>query len=537
MSERVADILSRYQTSQTRHADWESFWQELGDVLHPVRATFTANKERGGKRNTSTYDSTPQQARRGLATAIDALIKPKTSKWFSIRASDDDLNEDDEAKVWFQQVQRRMWGAIYAKGARFIQRSGEVDNDLVTFGTGALWIDENKNRDGLIFRSLHLRDYFLEENEDGVIDTIYLRLRYTASQAINKWGKENVGETVREAAGDEARKDEKLLFVQAVIPNHDPDARRFDHKGMPFLSLIIHVESKTLVSEGGFREFPAAVPRWETSAGEVYGRSPGMVALPDSNTLQAMGKTLLVAGQKAVDPPMWGVDDAVIGTVRTFPGGFTIVDADAARAMKGSPLGVLEFGKNIPLGREMQNDVRQQIEAALFKNVFNLPIGGPLMTATEILERKEEFIRTIGPVFGQLEPDYIGHTVERVFGIMLRAGAFPPLPDVLVGRDIQFEFQSPIQMARKQVEAASVARGFELLAPLIQVQPEIMDNFNGDAIARDIPDIFGSPLEWLNPIEKVREIREARQAAQQEQAILDAGQQIAETASQPGIAA
>jgi len=43
------------------------------------------------------YDGTPILARRGLASAPDGLIKPKTARWFTIRAADDALNERDEA--------------------------------------------------------------------------------------------------------------------------------------------------------------------------------------------------------------------------------------------------------------------------------------------------------------------------------------------------------------------------------------------------------------------------------------------------------
>ena len=49
-----------------------------------------------------------------------------------------------------------MWDAIYRASARFLQRSGEVDLDLVVFGTGLLFTGENARRDGLLFRSMPL---------------------------------------------------------------------------------------------------------------------------------------------------------------------------------------------------------------------------------------------------------------------------------------------------------------------------------------------------------------------------------------------
>jgi len=117
---------------------------------------------------------------------------------------------------------------------------------------------------------------------------------------------------------------------------------------------------------------------------------------------------------------------------------------------------------------------------------------------------------------GSLEADYVGHIVERVFGIMERAGALPPRPDALRDRKVAFRFQSPIQQARKQVEIAGLSRAMELLAPLVGAQPEIMDNFNGDQISRDVPDWAGMPLRWLRSTEDREAVRQQRAQSQAE---------------------
>lgn len=523
----VRSVLDRWNRLKKQAGQWHQLWQELADVLLPVRADIVDDREPGHPRTAELYDGTPMQARRGLATAIDGLLKPKTSAWFHVRATDDFLNEDDEAKSWLQDVERRMWNAIYSRTARFIQRTGEVDNDLVTLGTGVLFIGESRTMDGLVFRSIHPKNVAIAENADGVVDTIYVSMRLTPRQAAQKWGEENLGKKTLEKLGGDA-KDKPVEFVQGVFPREDRDPRRKDNLNLPFASVVVDVGSEHIVEESGFAEFPFAVPRWETASGEVYGRSPGMIALPDSKTLQAMGKTLLVAGQKAVDPPLWMLDDAVMGVPRTFPGGVTVIDSEATRNFGREPFGAMNFGKNIPLGAEMQNDTRRQVEAAFFRNVFKLPVDGPQMTATEVLERKEEFIRTIGPVFGQLEADYIGHIVERVFGIMLRAGAFLDPPEVLQGREVRFEFQSPIAQARKQIEAMSAAQSIQFMGPFIEADPTIMDNFNGDEMVRDLPDATGFPMGWLRSEQEVDQIRQQRAQQAQQQAILESGQQVAE---------
>src|SRR3546814_14067211 len=87
----------------------------------------------------------------------------------------------------------------------------------------------------------------------------------------------------------------------------------------------------------GYHEMPYICPRWDTSSGEDYGRSPGMVALPDANTAQAIGETMLVAGQSAADPPILVPSDAFIDAPNTLPGDLGHSEDDAIPALGSTP--------------------------------------------------------------------------------------------------------------------------------------------------------------------------------------------------------
>ena len=108
------------------------------------------------------------------------MVKPKTTRWFSIRAADAGLDEDDAVKDWLERAEAVTFAAIYERRAGFVQRSGEVDADLAAFGTGALLIGENRTLDGLSFRSIPLHRLYLAESEAGDIDTAFIRLELTA---------------------------------------------------------------------------------------------------------------------------------------------------------------------------------------------------------------------------------------------------------------------------------------------------------------------------------------------------------------------
>lgn len=514
---KVHDLLDRNKSMIARRDPWMGYYQQLADVLLPTQAYFTSAKSPGTQQGTSIFDGTPRLALRSLATTIDGLIKPKSSSWFDVEIEDEDMMELDEVKLWLESVKDRMWHHMYRKDARFIQRSGEVDLALTCFGWGTLWVQENSTNSGLSFRSFHNSKVAFDENIEGVINSIAVTEPMTARQAEMMYRRHSkkadgserkVPDKIKQMLSQKTNvSDKRFDFVQVVLPQDDYQAGLIGEKGFPYLSCVIDVENEEILKEEGFYEFPAAIPRWETSPGELYPRSPGMMALPDAQTLQAMGKTLLIGGQRAVDPPIWVQNDSIVSPLRTFPGGLTILDATG---LEGAPAGAFPVSTNLPVGREMQADYRGMVEAAFFKNIFNLPIESRDMTATEIIARKEEFIRVIGPVFGRLEADYIGHTVERVFGVMDRAGAFPKRPDVMTEAKVTFRFQSPIQKARKQMEIAALGQSLNFIAPLAEVQPEIMDNFDGDAITRDAPEWAGLPNKWMRPKNKVDEMRKQR---------------------------
>ena len=513
MNKRVEDLLARRKRLAEERRSWEPHWQELAEMLLPRRADFIPDRTLGAKRTEKQFDSVPMQAARGLAAALDGLLKPKSERWFHLRAEDEELNRDPEVKRWFEHAESRLFARLYEPQARFLQRSAEVDLDLVVFGTGALYVGERVGAGGLLFRSHHLRGFYIAENADGDIDTVFREFDLTARQAAQQFGEDKLGDKTREALKGDAP-DRRFKFLHVVQPRAERDPRRRDKAHLPFASVFVDMESQHLIGEGGFQDFPYIVPRWETATDEVYGRSPGMLALPEVNTLNQMGKTLLRAGHKVVDPPLLVPDDGITGGPRTYPGGITAYDAGLLRLLGGrAPVTPLQTGANLPLGREMQNDSREQVWSAFFRNVLQLPVDSPKMTATEVLERKEEFLRVIGPTFGRLEADYTAPLIQRAFHVLYRAGAFAPPPDKLRGRDLGFDFASPVTKARKQIEATALRKTIDDVGALVAANPRLLDNFDDDQIVRDVSEANGVPQRWLKPPEEVARKRLAAPTA------------------------
>jgi hypothetical protein len=378
-----------------------------------------------------------------------------------------------------------------------------------------IFAGESARLNHLLFQSVHLKDALVSFDDEGNARGIYRFRRLSLRQAADRWGAEALSEESRRKIAQD-KTDDRVEFLHVVVPRPRGRADALLSRNLPWTDIWIEVAQEHEILNRGFRDFPFVVPRWDTSSGEDYGRSPGMIALPDADTLQAMGETMLVAGERAADPPLAAPADGIISEVNTFPGGLSYYDPTITNGR--NPFFPIESGANMPLTRDMQLDHRQQVFDAFFRNVLNLPVQGPQMTATEINARKEEFIREIGPVFGRLETDYTAPLVERAFSILLRTGQLAPIPDALQGETIRFDYESPVKRIRQQTEAAATRLWRLDLEEMAANTGDasVLDVIDRDAYARFTAEAAAIPHRIVAPEDTVERRRADRQQAQQQ---------------------
>jgi hypothetical protein len=492
----------------------------------PRRLGFASTTIEGERRTEEIFDGTPMQGARTLANAIGGLMRPEGLPEVEMKANDDALDGQDEVRDWFADSEIRLRNAFNNPKAHYRQASGEVDQDLVVFGTSIMFEGENSQRTNLFFQSIHLKDATTAFSEEGEAEIMFLARKMPLRQVVARFGEGKLSQNARDRFKD--RPDDKIELLRVVSPRKDGRADALFATALPFADQWFEVETREQLSDGGFHEFPFIVARWDTTSGEDYGRSPGMIALPDADTLQAMGETILIAGQRAADPPLAVPNDGTFDAINTFPGGLAYYDVETAVAVRGNPFFPIDGGANLPISRDMQRDTREQMFAAFFRNVLNLPIDGPEMTATEVIARKEEFMREIGPAFGKLETERTAPEVERAFMIMLRNGGFQEIPEILQGQDIRFEYDSPVKRIRQQIEVAAANQWAQELAEIAQFKPAVLDNINEDELARFSAEAKNIPRSIVNSEQDVAEVRaarqEAEQRAQQEQAAMEGAQ-------------
>jgi Bacteriophage head to tail connecting protein len=321
------------------------------------------------------------------------------------------------------------------------------------------------------------------------------------------------------------------------MPMLDYDGYRIpkaDKKKFAFASVYIASEGRKVLSEGGYFEFPYRVARWARDNKSPYAYSPAaMLGIVDARLLQAQARIILDAGERVVDPPMMATKGAVLGGVNTYAGSTTWIDADYDERL-GAALRPLETKANIPLGLDMKADARNVLLAAWYLNKLNLP-SDKEMTAYETSQRIAEYIRSAGPIFEPFEVDNAA-VLDSLFTMGLRLEWFGPLSDVpqeLKGGQIDFEFDTPVQMAFDRQQVAQAQETAQWAESMAKVKPEVLDNTDFDEMYRSTQKRIGGDASWLVPAEVVAQLRAQRQQAQagamQAQQMMQGLQQGADT--------
>jgi hypothetical protein len=516
-TDKAKNLLKRFDRLKSQRQNWESHWQEVADYMQPRKADVTKTRSKGDKRTELIFDGSPLQSVELLAASLHGMLTNPSTPWFSLRFKEDDMENEDEAKEWLESATETMYAAF--NKSNFQQEIFELYHDLITFGTAAMFIEED-DEDVLKFSTRHINEIFIAENDKGRIDTVFRKFHISARAAIQKFGDISINIATK------AKKDpyEEVEILHAVYPRSDFNPKKQDKINMPFESIYLDAESGDELSVSGFKEFPFVVPRYLKASHEIYGRSPAMTALPDVKMLNEMSKTTIKSAQKQVDPPLLVPDDGFMLPVRTVPGGLNFY-----RAGTRDRIEPLNIGANTPLGLNMEEQRRNSIRNAFYVNQLMMQ-NGPQMTATEVIQRNEEKMRLLGPVLGRLQSELLKPLIDRCFSIILRKNLFRQAPEFLAGKDVEIEYVSPLAKAQKSSELQSIMRAIEIMGSLANVAP-VFDHINMDKLVRHLADIVGVPQKILKP---QSQLNAERQQAQQQQQQMQQMQQLQQVAQAGG---
>jgi len=507
------DIVKKAKILKNNRSNWESYWQEIGDNFMPRKSFIIRNRTEGERLDfTRIFDSTPVRALNTMAAGFHSWLTNPASKWFQIVLSNKRLMERRDIKGWLSDVEDEIF--LTLNGSNWDETIQEFYVGSGAFGTGFVMTEEDL-RERVRFTALPISEMLILENVRRKVNEVYRAFEYQAHQAVERFGNKAGEEAIKAVAAKKF--EQKIEYIHAIFPRHVREVGKRDKQNMPVASVWVVKKTQEIISEGGFMEFPVATGRFNKRVSEPWGFSPAMDSLPDARMLQAQSRILIRAAQKIVDPPVMLPSTGFLLPLNLNASGINYrsiqTDKDAFQTIK--------TGGDIRLGRDEINETKEAINMGMFVRLFQA--FGPItkqMTVPEVQARIREGMALLGPVVGRFQQEILDPTIIRVFMILFRAGAFPPIPDILRGQQFNVRYISPLAKAQRETEISAILRTLQTAGEIALIIPEVKDKINADKTIDIIADVMGAPVEIIRSDEDVIILRENR--AQAEQAIAQA---------------
>lgn len=498
---------------KTARNNYDSYWQEVADYTLPKR-DFTTTRQEGSKRVNTLFDSTALHATEQLASGLHGMLTPPSSKWFFLRAG---INENDAARTWLDSATNYLSTVFSSPESSFATSVFELYLDIVAFGNAVMSVTYNKNRFNFIAKRLS-SCWFLE-NDDGIVDTLYICEKMSPANIIRKFGIQNVDDKILKAY--ETEQDVKFEILHAIEPRKINKGRGAAKEFKPFSSCFIDVENKKIMKEEGFDDFPFLVPRWSKRSGETYGYGSGMNALSEVKELNKISEIMTRAAAKNVDPPLLAPAEGLVLPLRLDPSGINFYNPD---------LGKPEFWQNGFQPNYFEGVMeykRQLINKMYYVDWMNLP-QLDRQTATEVMQRTQEAQRMMSPMLSRLHAEFLSPLIRRVLMLALDNNLIPKPPVELQGAEVSVEYTSPMSIAQRSIAAQNVLQGLSIGAQLAQFDQSVINVIDAKSILKDqVLNTYAWPIAYIRTDEEIEAI--AAQQAEMQQMAQQA--QIAETYS------
>lgn len=555
---RVRFHLERQRKLKAKRQNWDNLWQDLSDYFCPGRITAIRREEPGARKTQKIYDNTGADAAQKLAAGLYSRTVNPASKWFyiTLEEPDEDLEKNTKVATWFDAARDRAQSTINKRGIGALY---QAYCDLTSLCNAVIFTNEDAVN-GVSFRTFPIDTVDIAEDYRGVVDTVYRKFDMTLRQIEQEFPGKLPYDKKQKMEDDPDAKAE-VLHVVGPREKYDPD--KIDNLNMPIESIYILCEDEIVLQESGYPEMPYAVARLEVLAGELYGRGPATIALPEVKSLNEMAKLQLDGSNMRLRPPLDVPVNAYINPIELIPGYKNLNQDEGGRRVTALNVsGDLQYtAKDIEL---QQNKVKE-----IFYNDQLYLRTNAEMTATEVQKRSEIQMQLMGPWQGRLELELFEPLINRILGILIRSGEIPPPPQELLEqaeeetlsgkakegqqltekqlekqrqkystRALKIVYDSPLARAQRLVDVQVIDQVKASVAQSMQLNPQgaqaLMARFDFTKMEVDRARALGLPAKYIISDEDYAQAQQAQQAQMQQMQQMQMMQQMADMGQKIG---
>lgn len=522
-------ILQHQDQMQTARSVFESHWQEIAEFVMPRAAEFTRVWTQGAKRTWRQFDAFSTLALSRFAAAMEGGLIPRASTWHHLTTGDDELDEMREVREYMEEVNRILHRMRYSVNANFASQAHEMFMSLGAFGTAVMWCPLNEQRSGLLYKTVHLAEMFIAEDQHGRPHIAHRKFESNPIKMAKRFGYDKLPPRAVTAL-DNGDYEMKFQLLHAVRPNEEWDRMSLGFNGMPFTETWLSMDDEHVLERGGYETMPYLISRHVTSPTETYGRSPAMQMLPDIKMANEVARITIDAANLQIDPPWLLAHQDVLGQFSARPGARNYGGIDEGGNQLVLPL---ISGAKPELGMEMLQRIHSGIDDAFLGVYFRTLLENPQMTATQALLVAQQQGQMAQPVIGRQQTEWLGPMLRREAQVAAESGKLPTPPRALVrhiedsGEPLGIRYESPLARQAQQEEAIAILRTFEQMAPILEAmppeeRPEMIRKFDFDKISERLARLNGMPAELFKSEEEIERLSQAQGEMASQQSLLEA---------------
>lgn len=548
--ETAKAILKRWGQMLIDRTPWDSEWQQVADFGMPRKGPI--NSTQTGPQSTAAnklYDNTLIECIATLASFHANGITPAGAQWFAWEAPEEIKSDDSDA--WYNKASEKaikiMAGSNFQTvlNEAFEERSGFAISCIAAFPHPETQIT---------FQSHPVGSFCCEEDAEGNVNTIFIRIPLTISQLLEMFGEAVISQNEKLAKSLADFKSKGVngehWCIHAVFPRLDRNPRKRDVFNQKFASCWITESGKDeqrLLQRSGFEELPYMVSRYLKRSGskQQYGYAPYQQVKAAVVNVNKTKQILQVVRQRLAVPSVLVPDD-LVGNIDQRPGGKTVFNAKNKHLPQewlnqGSPQGLID---------EIEDDRNAIRKAYHYDAARMFADRQKQMTAREVAELASEKLLPQSTTFSRFTADF-KILMDRIFAILLRAKAFGDpakgeIPESVIrrvkGKPAEIPppkviYQSRLALAIRQAESAAADRMVERASALEAVAPGALDNIDLDEYIRVTGRNDGVSEKLLRSKDDRDSLRKQKAEAMQQQAQLEQAKTAAEAAGKVGIKA
>lgn len=533
----VEQILQQVKIAKEIRLPWEYKWKQILDCVDP----FDESRDRLSVENSDVnYSPTTQRRSSKYKSAIGGLVRNASTilcgqlldpsvKWFSLDIKQPGLKQYEEipaVKNWIKDLEDYIYFICGNWKSNFYPSSHTFIREWYILGTACRYIHIDGSGTPK-FDCIPMIKIAFNVNGIGETNFIVRDMNLTRMQAMQLWGEEAIENS---AVNETNLLTQKKKYLHVVMEN--PFMR--NPADFPYVGYIIDEDRKLIVHEEYYFSFPYIISRFSQNSGELYGRSPLWYLVNEIEYMDHIINMSRYAAEYAIMPPLKVTSGLTIPQTGIMPGARIIGGLDPTGRSNMEPL---MLGGGVNISEQIFEMKRQDINQGLIIQDLFTP-DSPNMTATEVLERRQQQDNKIKPIITRWEREDIGPLIHFILRAFERNIA--PFPYLEAGileeqlpapiEQLEVSYTGILGRQQERYDALMLNSILQDAASLSQMPPYVEEVINLDEVLRFRAKTYDLPNGIMKTREETDQIREAKaQQAQQQAQEMQQQQQLDNT--------